>query len=96
MLNTIKQLIAIRHKYKELHGNGELIFNFKDGKLPFCYRRGRLAMFFNPMGVSAEIITGYSGKKIFELGETKRENGRVIMRPQSFVVLELDNKQSSN
>ena len=54
-------MIALRHKYDDLKGNGDLEFIYEEGKLPFAYRRGNLVMFFNPLGNESEIKTDYSG-----------------------------------
>lgn len=86
---VVTDMIAIRHKYDDLHGNGELEFNYEEGKIPFSYKRGNLVMFFNPLGESAEIATEYTGNKIYELGSTELADGKVKMSPQSFVMIEI-------
>jgi maltose alpha-D-glucosyltransferase/alpha-amylase len=82
-------MIAIRHKYDDLHGNGELEFNYEEGKIPFFYKRGKLVMFLNPLGESAEIATTYSGKTIYQLGNAEFADGKVNLAPQSFVMIEI-------
>ena len=86
---VITDMIALRHKYDDLKGNGDLEFIYEEGKLPFAYRRGNLVMFFNPLGNESEIKTDYSGKKVYELGNAEFADGKVKMGPQSFVMIEL-------
>ena len=86
---VITDMIALRHKYDDLKGNGDLEFIYEEGKLPFAYRRGNLVMFFNPLGKESEIKTDYSGKKVYELGNAEFADGKVKMGPQSFVMIEL-------
>jgi maltose alpha-D-glucosyltransferase/alpha-amylase len=86
---VVTDMIAIRHKYDDLHSNGELEFKFTEGKIPFFYKRGNLVMFFNPLGESAELESDYSGKKIYELGKVDFADGKVKFAPQSFVMIEV-------
>lgn len=87
---VVTDIIALRHKYDDLKGNGELEFVYEEGKIPFFYRRGSLVMFFNPLGVESEIKTSYSGEKIYELGNTEFADGKIKMSPQSFVMIKID------
>ena len=87
---VVTDIIALRHKYDDLKGNGELEFVYEEGKLPFFYRRGSLVMFFNPLGVESEIKTSYSGEKLYELGNTEFADGRIKMSPQSFVMIKIN------
>ena len=60
---------------------------YEEGKIPFAYRRGRLVMFFNPLGVEAEIKTTYNGETIYEIGTSELADGKIKMSPQSFLII---------
>ena len=86
---NVTDIIALRRKYDDLKGNGELEFMYEEGKIPFAYRRGRLVMFFNPLGVEAEMETSYNGETIYEIGTSELANGKIKMSPQSFKMIEI-------
>ena len=85
---VVTDMIALRHKYEDLRGNGELEFMYEEGKIPFAYRRGGLVMYFNPLGVDFEIDTRYDGDVIYKLGNAEIKDGRIKMQPQSFLMIE--------
>lgn len=82
-------MIALRHKYDDLKGNGELEFMYEEGKIPFAYKRRNLVMYFNPLGKEYEMSTPYSGNPVYTLGSAKFANGSVKLAPQSFVMIEI-------
>ena len=84
---VVTDMIALRHKYDDLHGNGELEFISRDGQIPFAYRRGSLVMFFNPLGVPFETATDHEGDVIYKIGNAEIANGKIIMQPQSFLMI---------
>ena len=84
---VVTDMIALRHKYPDLHGNGELEFMCKDGQIPFAYRRGSLVMFFNPLGVPFETTTEHDGDVIYKLGNAEIADGKITMQPQSFLMI---------
>ena len=86
---VVTDVIALRHKYEDLHGNGELEFMYEEGKIPFSYKRGSLVMFFNPLGIEAEITSEYKGEKIYEIGNAEFVDGKVKMSPQSFLMCKI-------
>lgn len=86
---VVTDVIALRHKYDDLKGNGELEFMYDEGKIPFAYKRGKLVMFFNPLGKEAEIKTKYSGKTVYKIGDAEFADGKIKLQPQSFVMIEL-------
>ncbi|MBQ1437626.1 MAG: glycosylase, partial [Ruminococcus sp.] len=85
---VVTELIALRHKYADLQGNGELEFVYEEGKLPFYYKRGRLAMYFNPLAEKAELDAAFDGKIIYSLGGGEISCGKVLLEPQSFLMIE--------
>ncbi len=84
---VVTDLIALRHKYDDLHGNGELEFLYDDHSIPFAFRRGGLTMFFNPLGRDATLSTECDGDVVYKIGEATIENGKVSMKPQSFLMI---------
>ncbi len=84
---VVIDLIALRHKYDDLHGNGEMEFLYKEGSTAFAVRRGDLMMFFNPLGKETVIATDCDGDVIYKIGEAVIENGRAVMQPQSFLLI---------
>lgn len=87
---VVTDIIALRHKYDDLKGNGELEFMYEEGKIPFAYKRGNLVMYFNPLGESAVMNAKYTGKTVYALGNAEFANGKVTMSPQSFSLVKID------
>ncbi len=85
---VVTDLISLRHKYDDLKGNGELEFIYKEDEIPFAYKRGKLVMYFNPLGKNTEIDAKYIGKQVYQIGNTEIAGGKIKMEPQSFVILE--------
>lgn len=86
---VVTDMIALRHKYSDLQGNGELDFGYEEGEIPFYYKRGRLAMCFNPLGESAELMGDFDGRVVYSLGGGSVTAGKVSLEPQSFLMIEL-------
>ena len=87
---VVTDIIALRHKYDDLKGNGELEFMYEEGKIPFAYKRGNLVMYFNPLGESAVMNAKYTGKTVYALGNAEFADGKVTMSPQSFALVKID------
>ena len=83
----VTDLIALRHKYDDLHGNGELEFLWRENEIPFAFRRGSLMMFFNPMDRDAEIVTDWDGDVVYKIGDAVITDGKARMKPQSFLLI---------
>ncbi len=85
---VVTDIIALRHKYDDLKGNGDFEMIFEAGKFPFGYKRGRFVMLFNPLGAESEIEYNADGAEvIYQIGETVSEGGKLKMSPQSFIML---------
>ena len=85
---VVTDLIALRHKYADLHGNGELEFMTSGDSLAFAYRRGSLVMYFNPTSEYFEIDTRYDGDVVYKIGQAEIKDGKIKMQPQSFLLVE--------
>ena len=83
---VVTDLIALRHKYTDLRGNGELEFMTEEGQIPFAYRRGSLVMYFNPLDKKYEFETS-GGDVIYKLGSAEITDGKIKMQPQSFLMI---------
>ncbi len=84
LLNTVKEIIALRHKYVDLQADGtfEVISSKKDEV--FIYKRGELIILVNPKNkpVSYNLdVKDY--EKIYEIGGIDND----CVKPQSFLVL---------
>lgn len=86
---VVTDMIALRHKYDDLKGNGELEMMYEDSKIPFAYKRGNLVMFFNPLGKEAEMDCKYNGKTVYEIGKSVIADGKIKMSAQSFLMIEI-------
>ena len=84
---VVTDMIALRHKYDDLKGNGDFELMFSQGRFPFAYKRGRLVMFFNPLGKESEMQTKYSGNVIYKIGNSEFSDGKIKMSPQSFAMI---------
>ncbi|MBQ6387131.1 MAG: glycosylase [Ruminococcus sp.] len=85
---VVTDLIALRHQYADLHGNGELEFMTVSDHLAFAYRRGSLVMYFNPTAAYFETETRFNGDVIYQIGQAEISNGKIQMQPQSFLLLQ--------
>ncbi|MCD8326129.1 MAG: DUF3459 domain-containing protein [Lachnospiraceae bacterium] len=90
LLNTVKALLRLRHEEEDLQADAafEVVYA-GSGKLPFVYRRGNILIALNPSAetVSAPVDAGDHKKLRFLIGSGKAEDGKVILGPQSFLVL---------
>ena len=85
---VVTDLIALRHKYADLHGNGELEFMTNGDSLAFAYRRGSLVMYFNPTSEYFELDTRYDGDVVYKIGQAEISGGKIKMQPQSFLLVQ--------
>ncbi|MCD8025840.1 MAG: glycosylase [Clostridiales bacterium] len=86
---TVTDVIALRHRYDDLKGNGDFELFYEEGSIPFAYKRGKLVMFFNPLGREIEMNTEYSGRIVYEIGKSEFSDGKVKMSAQSFAMIEI-------
>ena len=84
---TVTDLIALRRRYEDLHGNGELEFMSESGKIPFAFRRGDLVMYFNPLALPFTVNTRYDGDVIYKIGTAEITDEVITMQPQSFLMI---------
>lgn len=85
LLNTVKMILDLRHKYEDLQADGsfEVVCSKKDEA--FVYKRGSLIILVNPKNKAVSIGVDVSGyEKIFEIGGM---DGKLV-KPQSFIIFE--------
>lgn len=91
LLNTVKNVIKLRHANEDLQADGdfEVLYGEK-GKYPFVYRRGSLVIGVNPSSNISTARVEALGEVMFSIGERPCFNeGEIIMYPQSFVVIKI-------
>lgn len=89
LLNTVKNVINLRHGYKDLQADGSFSVVFSDDKYrTFVYRRGKLIIAVNPSLNAEEIsLDGVTeSASIYEIGHAKVSDGKLTIAPQSFSV----------
>ncbi len=89
IFSVIKSVIALRHKYDDLKGNGELELIYENGRIPFAYKRGSMLMLVNPLSSYQTIKTDYRGEKVYSIGSFETVDEGIRLSPQSFVMLKL-------
>ncbi len=88
LLNTVKELTALRHKYEDLQADGEFEVIYADPEsFPFVYKRGHLMVAINPSDKKAYVKLPKTGEVIHKIGNSTLDNLELKMEPQSFVVI---------
>ncbi len=94
LLNTVKELIALRHLEEDLQSDADFKVIFaEERKNPFIYRRGNIVIGLNPSDkpacVSAAVTDALdltNKKVIFSIGGAEICDSRLCFDEQSFVV----------
>lgn len=91
LLNTVKDLIQLRHAKKDLQADGAfaLVYAVK-GRRIFVYRRGNLMLAINPgekdEQISVDELLGY--KAVYRIGDAKLDGIRLHLKAGSFLLCE--------
>ncbi|WP_457943511.1 alpha-amylase family glycosyl hydrolase [Caproiciproducens sp. LBM24188] len=87
LLNTIRKVLALRHANSDLQAvpNFEVVYAEKD-QYPFVFRRGSFVIAVNPSCRETNIPLDETGEPVFQIGKSSLENGRLLMRGQSFAI----------
>ena len=89
LLNTVKALTTLRHRYPDLQADGEFeIIYAEQEEFPFVFRRGNLIIGINPSDKKASASLPRSTKKIYGIGGPEVKEASLHMPPQSFIILE--------
>ncbi len=92
ILNTIKKVISVRHKYEDLQSDGDFeVIYAEKGKYPFIFKRGRFIIAVNPTDKEQSAPFEYScDEPVFSIGEFCIKNNKIIMLPQSIKVMKIN------
>jgi len=89
LLNTVKQLLALRHQEEDLQADAEFEVLYSGKDSAFVYRRGSLTIAVNPadheMGAPVDVR---EKKLLFAIGRGEAKAGELLLNPQSFLVWE--------
>ena len=89
LLSEVKALTALRHKYTDLWADGSFdVVYAEDEQFPFVFKRGNLFVAINPSLEKASAKITSTGKIVHQIGEVTLNEETLIMKPQSFVVVE--------
>ena len=89
LLNEVKALTALRHKYPDLQADGSFeVVYAADERFPFVFRRGKLLIAVNPSAEKASAGITVTGEIVHQIGEVSLNGEELIMKPQSFAVVE--------
>ena len=93
LLNTVRSLLALRHKEEDLQADSALQIICSEPDKPLVYRRGTLLCVLNPGGcdrtaaLPAGIAEALQGEILFRIGDVSAENGQIHADAQSFAVI---------
>ena len=90
ILNTLKKVIAIRHKNADLQSDGdfEVVYAEKN-KYPFIFKRGRFIIAVNPTSEKQTAPFEFEGEPVFTIGKACIEKNKIEMQPQTLEVIEI-------
>ncbi len=90
ILNTLRKVIALRHENEDLQADGgfEVIYAVKN-RYPFIFRRGQFIIAVNPTERTEKAPFAFSGSTVFEIGGHEADNGYIVMKPQTLLLMKL-------
>lgn len=88
LLNTVKQVLTLRHRYNDLQASSpfEVVFAEQNSRL-FVYRRGRITIGINPGGGVASFVVPPNSEVLLLIGACFMESNVLKLQGQSFVAL---------
>ena len=88
LLETVRALLALRHQEADLQADAPYEAISAQPGEAFAYRRGSLILAVNPAGQETALAVDAGARKpIFVIGQARAEGGKIVLGPQSFVVL---------
>jgi maltose alpha-D-glucosyltransferase/alpha-amylase len=87
--NLVRELNEIRANNVDLQADGDMEVLVCDDNGVLCYRRGGIAVAFNPTDTE-QTLNIQIKKKLFEVGKTSSKNDKTIMQPQTAVIFSLN------
>ncbi len=88
LINTVKELICLRHTYEDLRADADYSTTFidRDG-VAYVYERGNMIMGLNPSSTARSRSIFRKGEIIYTIGSRELGEGKIIFGPQSFCVI---------
>lgn len=88
LLNTVRALIALRHKEEDLKADGPFrVIKGEEGCPLFVYERGSLTLAVNPSGKEESCTLPSGGEVIWNIGRISLEGEALCIGAQSFAVV---------
>lgn len=88
LLETVRSLIALRHKYEDLQADGSFeVYYAEKEKFPFIYKRGSLIVAINPSDQDTETTLDREGEIVYKIGTTTLTDKNLTMKAGSFCVI---------
>ncbi|MBP3876552.1 MAG: DUF3459 domain-containing protein [Lachnospiraceae bacterium] len=86
LLNTVKELLALRHREEGLQADAPLEVICTEPGRPFVYRRGTITLALNPTGAEVTLpLKDVTGEVLYKIGEGSAADGKLVLGAQSFV-----------
>ena len=86
--NLVRQLNEIRQQHEDLQANADLELLVCDDNGVLCYKRGSLAVAFNPTDAEQKLSLPVTDK-IFEVGSATPSGNCTVLAPQTAVIFKL-------
>ena len=93
LLNTVRELIALRHAHRALWADGDFSLLYKDLNYPFIYERSfgkeKLRVALNPSGTPRATDEMIGGATLLAGCADIADDGKMIVPPCSYVIYQL-------
>lgn len=94
LLNTIKELIQLRKKYKDLSSRLFEVIHAQSYSYPFIYKRGHLLIVINPSSFNTSVMVSYTSlKSIYNIGKVSLVKDTLAISPWSFAIYDIEEER---
>lgn len=88
LLNTVRELTALRHSHKDLQADADFEVLCCEKSAPFVYRRDNLTVAINVSGEAKDFeLTAPASEILYQIGDASLEGSTLKMGPQTFAVI---------
>ncbi len=87
LLNTVKELLALRHREADLQADAPFTVLCADRGAPLVYKRGSLTVALNPTEKEAAADVPVKGEILYRIGKDAALGDRIVVPAQSFVIV---------
>lgn len=89
LLNTVRDIIRLRHQNKDLQADGTFEVLYAEAKkYPFIYKRGNFVIAVNPAKFASNAPVSINGSIVYSIGEKPvSDGGQIKMAGQSFAII---------